>query len=160
MLRKGKKEHIPITIGTEAAAALDAWIAVRGQAPGPLFTNLDRAGKGSGRLTTNSVRDILAYWSRRAREGVKNKKGVVIERGDPSVPIVSRVHALRHSAITRVYALTKDPMVTKEFAGHEDIKTTTGYIHDHEDAAGVAAELLDQSLKATLLSTNHHGPVE
>jgi integrase/recombinase XerC len=55
VLGKGRTEAEPITLPGRTLEALAAWLAVRGDTPGPLFLNYDRAGKGSGRLTGAAV---------------------------------------------------------------------------------------------------------
>jgi integrase/recombinase XerC len=56
---KGRAERGWLSLPTPTRHALDEWLEVRGLQPGPLFTNVDRAHKGSGRLTPQSVYRIV-----------------------------------------------------------------------------------------------------
>lgn len=42
-------------------------------------------------------------------------------------------HMLRHSAVTNLYALTKDIRLTQRFARHRSLATTMVYTHPSED---------------------------
>lgn len=75
-----------LTVGRAACLAVSAWVAVRHEEAGPLFTDLDRVGKGS-RLTGRSIARIVAA------PGEEAGLGHV------------RPHGLRHTAITSVLDL-------------------------------------------------------
>jgi integrase/recombinase XerC len=87
--------------------ALAGWLAARGSAPGPLFTNFDRANKG-GRLCPNSVYRIV--------RGLGERVGVR-----------TRPHGVRHSAITEAIKLAAreglDLSVVQAFSRHADPRT-------------------------------------
>jgi integrase/recombinase XerC len=85
VLGKGDQDRELLTLPHETAAALRAWITVRGEEPGPLFVNFDRAGKGR-RLAATSVYRMVRELGQRA--GVR-----------------ARPHGLRHRAITAVLDL-------------------------------------------------------
>ena len=53
ILGKGRTQKEPLTLPTETGAVLLSWVHVRGEDPGPLFTNLDPAKQGDGRLDGN-----------------------------------------------------------------------------------------------------------
>jgi integrase/recombinase XerC len=80
VLGKGKTAKQQLTVPEPTKAALEAWLQIRGNEPGPLFPNLDRAKKGE-RLTGVSIYRLV----RRLGElnGIK-----------------TRPHGVRHTAIT------------------------------------------------------------
>lgn len=110
VLRKGKEERQWLEIAPATAAALASWIDVRGGQAGPLFTNFDRAGKGTGRLSG------VAVWQIVHTLGAAAGLGTV------------RPHGLRHTAITRALDLSGgDIAAVQEFSGHSDMKTLKIY---------------------------------
>jgi integrase/recombinase XerC len=88
-IRKGHRERQPLLIPGGAAAAVDAWLRVRGDAPGALFHSVPARGDGPRRpLAGESIRRLLAH---RAREA--------------GIEVVVRPHGLRHAAATEVARL-------------------------------------------------------
>src|SRR5262249_32807407 len=81
VLGKGRSRRERLSLPGPTHEALAAWVQVRGQAPGPLFTSCDRAGKGDGRLTGGAVYAVV--------RGLGQRAG-----------LVARPHGLRHAAIT------------------------------------------------------------
>lgn len=61
VLGKGHQERVPVDLSTPAVEALRGYLEVRGAvAPNAsLFVNVDRSGKGSGKLTADGIRSIL-----------------------------------------------------------------------------------------------------
>lgn len=51
-------------------------------------------------------------------------------------------HAMRHSAGTKLYLLTKDLQLVQEFLGHADISTTQVYVQSIGDRAGEGSRIL------------------
>lgn len=103
--RKKRSERTELEIHGEAEKVLREWIEVRGDHPGPLFTNFDRSGKGdTRRLTGMSIGRIC------------HKYGL----GKP--------HGLRHTGATDALTVTNGniPEVMKR-TGHKDPKTLMIY---------------------------------
>lgn len=107
------------------AADLEAWVAVRGPEPGPLFVNFDRAGKGGGRLSGRSVARVVAALGAEAGLG-----GV-------------RPHGLRHAAITAALDATGgDVRTVQRYSRHAKLETVLLYDDSRRDAAGEVAQLV------------------
>lgn len=101
---KGREGRELLTLPHETAEALQTWVALRGGGPGPLFTNVDRAGKGQ-RLITTSVYRLVAELGQR-------------------VGVRARPYSLRHSAITTALNLNGgDIGATQRFSRHLDLRT-------------------------------------
>lgn len=128
VLRKGRDERQWLTIAPETAAALAAWIEVRGDQAGPLFVNFDRAGKGTGRLSG------VAVWQIVHALGAAAGLGTV------------RPHGLRHTAITHVLRLNGgDVMDGTAFSGHSDLKTLMVYYDNLMDRRAEMTRLVGAS---------------
>jgi|SoiMethySBSTD1v2_1073268.scaffolds.fasta_scaffold335201_2 integrase/recombinase XerC len=112
VLGKGRKERI-VPFGGPAARALENWLSVRGESPGPLFTN----ARG-GRLGTRSIHAIVRRSARQAG---------ITRRVSP--------HTLRHSFATHLLDRGADLRMIQELLGHSRLSTTQRYTH-------VAAEQL------------------
>lgn len=127
---KGRREAEWVTVGRAACEALTAWAAVRGDEPGPLFVNLDRARKGADRrLTGRSVARIVAQ----AGEAV-GVEGV-------------RPHGLRHTAVTAVLDMSGgDVRRARAFSRHADLRTLTVYDDNRADLGGELAHQLGELL--------------
>jgi len=119
ILGKGRREKEARTLPPQTVEVLRAWLAVRGDQPGPLFTSCDRSRKGSGRLTGGG------FWS------------VCRELG------LGRPHGLRHSSITAALDLTggnvRDVM---KHSRHRDLGTVCIYDDRREDTGGKVAQLV------------------
>jgi integrase/recombinase XerC len=137
VLGKGRRQRETQTLPASVRQALEAWIAVRGDQPGPLFTNLDRAAKGGrggdGRLTGRAIHQLVGYWAQRA--GVKR----------PVWP-----HAIRHSAITAGQELVHDPAKVMRFGRHRSLATTTAYLDAINDDAGKVADAIAARVAAAV----------
>jgi integrase/recombinase XerC len=127
ILGKGRNKREPLSLPRETRDALSAWISVRGGGPGPLFTNFDRAGKGSGSLTGAAVYYIV--------RGLGETAGVK-----------ARPHGIRHTAITEVLSLSGgDVRKAARFSRHRDLRTLTRYDDALSDLGGDAARILASS---------------
>ncbi len=112
-------------------AAIREWLAVRGDAPGPLFHGLhhgaasarggeDGTGAGPGRLTTRGI------------------AGIVHARGDAVGLPGLHPHAIRHGIGTAI-ALTDGVAVARDFLDHKNVSTTNTYLHLGAQAQKAAA---------------------
>ena len=107
---KGNKTRI-VPLGTFAIAALQAWLAVRGQLAKPDEAALFVGARGS-RITPRVVQLRMKQWG--------------IKQG-----ITSNVHPhlLRHSFATHVLQSSGDLRAVQEMLGHASISTTQVYTH-------------------------------
>jgi site-specific recombinase XerD len=101
VMGKGGKERV-VPAGDAALQAVDAWLAVRGEERGPLFTN-----SRGGRLTTRSVHRIVKSRARAAG---------IDRRVTP--------HTLRHSFATHMLGEGADLRLIQELLGHSRLSTT------------------------------------
>src|SRR5262249_37072672 len=121
VLGKGRTAKVALTLPAPTRAALQAWLAVRGQGTGPLFRSLDRARKGSGRLTAAGLYALV----RNLGEGVGLK---------------AWLHGLRQAAITEALDRTGgDVRAVQRFSRHRDLRTLQRYDDCRRDLAGEVA---------------------
>ena len=121
VLGKGRREKLLRTLPDATRAALAAYLAVRGTAPGPLLVNCDRAGKVAGGLTTTSVYRVVRALG-------------------ASVGLSVRPHGLRHAAITAALDLTGgDVRKVQRFSRHADVRVLQRYDDNREDLSGEVA---------------------
>ncbi len=121
---KGRKARI-VYAANGARAALEAWIAVRGTAPGPLFHPVGKGGHvAPRRMTTQSVRNVCAKRARRA--------GVA-----PFSP-----HDLRRTFISDLLDAGADIASVQRLAGHSSPTTTSRYDRRGEEAKRRTAGML------------------
>jgi integrase/recombinase XerC len=124
---KGKRERLRRSLPSETREILRQWLHYRGDQPGPLFLNRDRARKG-GRLTGRSICRI-------------------IQQLGADVGVVARPHGLRHAAITQALELTGgDVRRVRKFSGHSNIGTVLLYDDCRQDAGGQVAKQVAASL--------------
>jgi integrase/recombinase XerC len=106
VLGKGRKERI-VPFGAKAAGRLDAYLARRGTARGPLFP-----GERGRRLTVRTMHRVVRAAARRAG---------LIRRVSP--------HTLRHSFATHLLDGGADLRMIQELLGHSRLGTTQRYTH-------------------------------
>jgi integrase/recombinase XerC len=124
VLGKGRSRRERLSLPGPTREALAAWVQARGPAPGPLFTSLDRAGKGDGRLTGSAIYTIV--------RGLGHKAG-----------LVARPHGLRHAAITEALDRTHgDVRKVQRFSRHRDVRVLLRYDDARQDLAGEVARLV------------------
>lgn len=119
---KGKKERVN-PVGRYAIRALQAYLALRQSRPAHLRRDpkalfLNHRG---GRLTTRSIRRILARYAAEA-----------------GLPKDVTPHVLRHSFATHLLSRGADLRVVQELLGHENLATTQNYTHLSADEISIA----------------------
>lgn len=127
---KGKRDQRRFTLPPGVVESLRAWIAVRGDAPGPLFVRLDRA-----RARDELPRPLDGRTVARIVQGLGERAGVR-RRVTP--------HQLRHHGITTALDRGKTIPEVMALSGHADPKTLMIYADRIKDAAGDVARLLDE----------------
>lgn len=124
---KGRSQRTLLSLPEPTLAALRAWIAVRGDAPGPLFTSFDRAGKGDGRLSGTSLYRIVCAIG--VRSGVK-----------------AAPHGLRHTAITEACKAAQSAGIGLEevldFSRHKSVAVLMIYRDRERNVQGKLASLI------------------
>ena len=124
VLGKGRTEKEWFTLPEETQAALEAWLAVRGDYPGPLFTNFDRARKGDGRLTPGALYKMIRKLGHRAA-------------------VSATPHKLRHAAITDALDATNGNVrMVQRFSRHATLQTVQMYDDSRSDMGGEVAALI------------------
>ncbi len=124
VLGKGHTDRESLTLPEPTRRALADWLAIRGAQPGPLFTNVDRARKGTGRLTGAGI------WA------------IVTALGDATGQHV-RPHGLRHAAITKALDATGgDVRAVQRFSRHAKVDTVLVYDDARRDLGGDVAKLV------------------
>jgi integrase/recombinase XerC len=127
IMGKGRMQAERLSLPGPTRAALRAWLEIRGDAPGALFTNFDRAGQGSGRLTGTAVYKIV--------------RGL-----GQSIGVATRPHGLRHLAVTEaVRAAQRAGMGIEDvldFSRHADLKTLMIYVDRDRNNQGRIAEMI------------------
>ena len=118
---KGDEEPVRKTLPGSTRRALAAWLAFRGDAPGPLFTGL-RQGERDRGLTASQIYRI------------SRKRGV----GNP--------HGLRHSSATKLAREGHNVFDIQGHLGHASPMTSQHYVDNVEDNAGQAAAYLAEQL--------------
>jgi len=110
VLGKGGKERA-VPIGDQALAAIDVYLAIRGNRKGPLFVN-----RRGGRLTVRSIHRIVRARARGAG---------ISRRVSP--------HTLRHTFATHLLDAGADLRFIQELLGHARLSTTQKYTHVSSD---------------------------
>ena len=136
VLGKGRLERSPLELPLPTRRALTDWLAVRGSAPGALFTNQDRSNKGDGRLSGRSVHRIVAKYAE-------------------SLGVSARPHGLRHTAITEACkAATAAGIGIEEvldFSRHKSLAVLMRYRDRERNVQGTLAALVASGEGVTLL---------
>jgi integrase/recombinase XerC len=124
VLGKGKNEIEILSIPPAVTHAISNWLEIRGNEAGPLFTNLDRAKKGDGRLTGTAIYYIVREYSK-------------------NLDTPTRPHGLRHTSITEALRLTNgNYQMTQSFSRHADVRTIKFYDDNMKDLGGKVATMV------------------
>ena len=127
VLGKGRRQPDVLALPEPTQAALRAWLTMRGWHPGPVFTNFDRARKGSGRLTGTSLYRIVRTLG-------------------AQVGLTVRPHGLRHTAITEACKAAQTHGIALEevldFSRHRDVKVLMIYRDRERNVQGTLAALV------------------
>ena len=123
ILGNGRSAKQRFTLPEPTRAALRAWLEARGDDPGPLFINFDRAGKGQ-RLTGRSIHRLVGKLG--ADAGLK-----------------VRPHGLRHAAITQALDVTNgDVRAVAKYSRHRDLRVLQVYDDCRQDLGGRVAKMV------------------
>lgn len=121
---KGNKERTAY-IDDGAAEAMKAWLAVRGEEQGPLFTPITQIGEiVIRRLTDQAIYAILQARAKKAK----------VKAFSP--------HDLRRSCVSDLLDAGVDIAVVQRFVGHANVATTARYDRRGEQAKKRAARSL------------------
>ena len=124
VLGKGDKQRL-VYVDNGAAEALRDWVAVRGDAPGPLFVPVNRGG--------------VLQWRRLTDQAVYNMLG---KRAAQGVVTTVSPHDLRRSFVSDLLDAGADISTVAKLAGHASVQTTARYDRRGEEAKKRAAGLL------------------
>lgn len=124
---KGSRQRtVPLRGG--ARAAVEDWLAKRGDALGPLIVRIPRNPRGTPLPERLSTRRIFRMCRRLARwAGLQG---------------AFSPHDLRRSCATHLLEAGADLLVVRDFLGHADVQTTGRYDRRGERAKEMAATLL------------------
>lgn len=118
ILGKGRTDRQWVQLSPKAVQALERWLALRGDAPGPIFGSMQARSLGL-RLDRQDVWRMLRPY------GIKP-------------------HGLRHSAITQALEATGgDLRAVQRFSRHMNIATLQIYDDARREGSGKVAALLD-----------------
>lgn len=124
--RKGQLGYVMLSVPEQARNAVETWLVYRGHNNGPLFTSLDRAGKGDGRLTGRSIARIT-------------------EASCGCSP-----HGLRHTAVTTAIELANENGVEftecRQFSGHAKVDTLLVYRDEIRNVQGTLANAVARKI--------------
>ena len=120
---KGRAGREWVTLSPAAIAALDNWLAVRGDSPGPIFNPVRGGIPSPKRLVPEQVNRFCRHY------------GI-------------RPHGLRHAAITLALEKTNgDVTKVQQFSRHRDVRAVMIYDDRRQDFGGEVSKMLDETVK-------------
>lgn len=119
--KRNKQRYVPIVDG--AARALADWLAVRGDAAGPLFHVVGNRNRG-GRMTTQAIYAMLK--ARATAAGIATLSP----------------HDLRRTFVGDLLDAGADIVTVQKLAGHSSVETTARYDRRDEKAKAAAVNRL------------------
>ncbi len=135
VLGKGRTSKIKLTLPPETKKALEAWIGVRGVAPGALSCSMNRAKPGEGRLTAIGLYGMVRELGRR-------------------IGLKAWPHGLRHAAITVALDLTGGNFrAAQRFSRHRDVRVLERYDDNRQDLGGEVAKQVAASVPGNSSTT-------
>ena len=139
VLGKRRLEKSLLTLAEPTKKSLSAWVESRGDSPGPLFINFDRAGKGDGRLSAYSLYRMV--------------RGLGEQVGIKAAP-----HGLRHTAITEAIKAAQANGIGLEevldFSRHRDVKVMMIYRDRERNVQGKLSALVAGTTAAAPIIIN------
>jgi site-specific recombinase XerD len=117
-----------VVITSPVLAALLAWLDVRGDGPGPLFTSMSNR-TGGNRLSRRAIRELVKNYLEKAHV-----------KGSQDRP--KTAHSLRHTAITKAIQKGADPLQVIGMSGHANLDMLMRYYHNTERLERPAEDLI------------------
>lgn len=127
---KGRRELEQVPLSEKAALALSAWTPhLEGRLNGPVFVSLAQGTRGK-RLVPDAINSIVSELAR---------------------PLTAHVtpHGFRHSAITALQKVLRDPTLTRKFSRHEKLETLMLYDDNQKKQDENYAEIVSRTLDGT-----------
>jgi integrase/recombinase XerC len=114
---KMRNSRLAQDVSEETLRRLRQWVAIRGRAPGPLFTNFDRTGKGGNRLSEGGIYRVVRATG------------------------LGKTHGIRHQAITEALEVTNGNIAeVMKFSRHRDPKTVMIYDDNRKNMSRAISE--------------------
>ena len=127
ILGKGKTQRIKLTLPEATKKALSLWLEVRGTHEGSLFYGIDKGGSLRGALTGNGLYDLIKTLGKK-------------------VGINTRVHGIRHTAITQAVraasAASLDLSKVMQFSRHSSLNVLEIYLDNERNYQGQISSLV------------------
>lgn len=124
ILGKGRTQRESLSIPSKVLGSLKAWVALRGEHEGALFTALDRGHHGH-RLDGSAVYRMVSELGK-------------------AVGLNTRPHGLRHAGITAALDSTNgNTRAVQRFSRHKKLETLSLYDDARQDLGGEVARLVD-----------------